>query len=169
LKVSNIAIAFGADPSTNRTIATLDTLDGGQHAHLALLMGAQPQSDSISWQGPFERAPDLTQFDPAIFTQDDDGEAAGIYQRNCDLALRRGLYMERGTIFAQLMHGVVSVQMKAVPRDEGAASIQGRVVHSGPPKTARDPRCVHSDDGMSDLSAMTPFVADTAKPWNINF
>ena len=105
----------------NRTIATLDTLDGSQHAHLALLMGAQPQSDSISWQrAGTERAPDLTQFDPAIFHPG--GRRRGGWHLSAKLRSRaasRALYGTR--------HHICAIDARrGVSTDEGRAARRRR-------------------------------------------
>lgn len=169
IKVDNIAIAFGPDATTNRTIATLDSLDGGEHAELAFLMARGPQPDTISWSGQFAREPDVVNFDPALFTQEDEGGAAGLYQRNCDVAIARGLYMDRGTVFARLAHGISTWMPKSGRSDVLPMSRESFDSRGTQPKSERDPRCLHLTGGLNDLSDMTPFVPETAKRWTISF
>jgi hypothetical protein len=169
IDVTNIRIAFGPNADTVSPIATMDSLAGGEHAQIALLMDLGPQPASTSWSGEFATSRDVVPFDPAEFTQDDTGPAASMYQRNCDLVLRRGLYMERGVVFAQDAHGVISWRPLDVSGSTALArlaALGGQRLH---PEVARDPRCAHFTTGIYDLSAMTPFTPSTAKAWNINF
>jgi hypothetical protein len=172
LKVTDIRIAFGSNAATNLTIASLDLLDGGEHAHLALLTDREMQSDSISWGGVFARSADVVDFEPGLFTQDDAGPAAGIYQRNCDLARYRGLYKERGSVFINLAAGtggshILSSDTRPLTGTRQFASVD---THRVQPLADRSPRCSHPPPtGMNDLSTMAPFSPATAKAWTIQF
>ena len=169
--MTNIKIAFGPNANTAPPIAWMDLLAAAQHAQIALLMDLGPQPASISWSGEYAIPAEIRPFDPAEFTQDDDGAAAGVYQRNCDLVLQRGLYRERGLVFAQMQHGqsawrvlgVKGAGTEAPPRSSTKSTkrVQSEAVH--------DSRCVHSTTGVGDLSVMPRFDPAAAKAWNIRF
>ena len=170
--VTDVHIAFGPNADKVDPVASLALLAGGQHAQIAVLMDTGPQQASISLSGEFGQAPAVVQFDPAEFTQDDEGAAAGLYQRNCDLVLRRGLYRERGVLFVQRTHGIVGGIHTLDNQTSSAAAAELPVTSARRgvrAESVRDPRCTHLTTGMYDLSSMTPFVPDAAQSWTIRF
>ncbi len=172
IPITSLTLAFADPTATPLPLASLDSLNGGEHAQIAILT---ERTNVRYWLRTVSSAvfdPDLAvPFQVKEFVLDESGGTPQ-YLSNCPVFLERGIYRQFTRSFAQLAHGVVSTTAKSVlPESADAGSTEGQpsalaklatLDCYGPPA----PRT----GGLYDFSEMTPlFTPQSALAWRINF
>nr|MBA3506687.1 hypothetical protein [Betaproteobacteria bacterium] len=152
---------------TGPAAATISRLDGGQHAQLAFLTAKTRPRYWLTSQSSYDPYVNY-EFALQEFVLD---EATDIYQRDCPVTLRRGLYRQWNT-HLEFYQEVYSHRIGTAAEEQGALLANGD--QGGGPRRVISAKlggysCAISTTGPSDFSGMTPFTPATATAWQINF